>query len=467
MDGMAKVRRTWLPVAVMMLAGLAGCGGGSPSLPSTGPEPAPDQPSESGPASSGAALTLSATMSSPTKVDMSWAGTPGGEQHYRVYRNGSPDDSIALGAAGAYDTGLKPGTQYCYQVTVEDAAGGTTASSNRSCVKTAPLAGWDVSMLTPAPPVALALDVQGHEHLSYCSPDGVVYAVHGADGGWSEQLAAAGAQCDSAVLALDGSGAVHIVYLDNQSDELMYLKGGKGGWTAASISGAEGAEFYRLAVDTAGHVHVAYLVFTGVTPTCYEIMYASDASGAWQTTPVSAALGYPAIAVDGAGQAQIAYVDSVGTGGGYPLHQLIYANGAWADTVVAVSADPKSLVALAVDPEGHASMVYKSQAALYYASDASGAWRVTQADSFDAAGPEYDDDGAYDVSVDLDAAGEPHLSYEDTSGNLKYAALDGGWDTSYVDTEGTQNQIRMDMAGHAHIVYSNAQNLYSKLAVSP
>lgn len=463
MDGAARVRHVWMTAGVMMLAGLTGCGGGSAS----GPGPAPGQQSQAGTPTPDAALTLKATPSSPTKVDMSWAGTAGGGQHYRVYRDGTPDDAITLGAAGAFDTDLKPGTQYCYQVTAEDASGGTTASSNRSCVNTASLAGWNLSMLTPAPPLALALDPQGYEHLSWCGPAGVVYAVHVADGGWNQQLAAPGVQCFATAIGLDSSGTAHILYLDTHSNRLMYMSGGTGGWNGVTISGAEGAEFYQLALDPAGHAHVAYLGFTGEAPHCYEIMYASDSSGSWQTTPVAAALGYPAIAVDGADQPEIAYVDSVGSGGSYPLHLLAYGNGTWTDTMVAASADPKSLVALAVSPGGHASLAYKSEASLYFAENVAGRWQVSQVDSFDAAGPEYDDYGAYDVSVDLDAGGRPHVSYEDTSGNLKYAAEDAGWVTRYVDTEGTQNQIRMDMAGHAHIVYGNAQNLYSKLAVSP
>lgn len=466
MDGKARARYAVLTAAALMMAGLTGCGGGSSSTPNPGPAPSPQPNTRAVTVST--VLTLTAMASSSTKVDMSWTGAMGSGQHYRIYRDGSPDDSITLANAGAFDTGLKPGTQYCYQVTTEDGAGSVIDSSNQSCVKTAPLAGWDVSMLTPAPPVALALDPQGHEHLSWCSPAGVVYAVHTTDGSWNEQLAAGGAQCFATELALDGSGAAHILYLDTRSDELVYLSGGTSSWSAVTISGAAGAEFYQLALDAADHAHVSYLAFTGEAPHCYEIMYATDASGAWQTSSVAAALGYPAIAVDAAGQPQIAYVDSVGSAGGYPLHHLAYGAGGWTDTVVAVSPDPKSLVALAVDPEGHASLAYKSEASLNYASDASGSWRLTQVEGFDSAGPEYDDFGAYDVSVALDGAGQPHLGYEDTSGNLKYAALDGAtWSSCYVDIEGTQNQVRMDLAGHAHIVYGNPQNLYSKLAVSP
>lgn len=466
MDGRARARHAVLTAAAMMVAGLTGCGGGSSSTPNPGPTPS--QQSASGTTTSEAVLTLTAKPSSPTKVDMSWAGATGAEQHYSVYRDGSLDSSITLGSRGAFDTEVQPGTQYCYQITAEDAAGGITASSNRSCVKTAPLAGWDVTMLTPTPPVALAVDAQGLEHISWCSPVGVIYAAHGADGSWSEYLAGAGVSCFDTALALDSSGAAHILYLDVQSDQLVYLVGQGQAWNAIAVAGAAGAEFYQLALDPAGHAHVAYLAFTGEAPHCYEVMYASDADGSWRTMPVANVLGYPAVAVDANGRAHIAYVDTVGSGEGYPLHHLNYTAGAWVDETVTKSSDPKSLVALAVDPAGRASLVYKSQASLYYASDAAAGWQISQVDSFDMAGPEYEDFGAYDVSVDLDAAGRPHLSYEDASGNLKYAVQGGSsWSTVYVDTEGTQNQIRMDMAGHAHIIYGNAQNLYSKLAVSP
>ena len=68
----------------------------------------------------------------------------------------------------------------------------------------------------------------------------------------------------------------------------------------------------------------------------------------------------------------------------------------------------------------------------------------------------------------VDGNDNMHASYEDTDGNLKYATQSStGWNRVYVDTEGTQNQLEVDTAGHAHIAYANSENLYCKIATKP
>jgi hypothetical protein len=401
-------------------------------------------------------------------VAISWIASKASGDKYEIYRNGKLDASAAGSADGTYDTGLAPGTQYCYQVTVVNPTGAGMASSNQSCVTTAPLAGWDIASIQTAPPLSLALDAQGRERMSFCGSAGVYFQARQADGSWNTVQVDAGAACFNALLAVGGDGSDNIIYVDDHSNELKYATDVSGSWSVSTVPGADGAEFYSLAMDSADHMHVAYQLFTGQAPDCYQIVYASNASGSWQNTVVAGVQAYPVIAVDGAGAAHIAYLGEAQADGSYPVHYMTDVSGSWTDSVAATSQDGKTLLALAVDGAGHADLVYKSQAQLEYASDVSGSWKVMQVDSFDATGPEDDSCGAYDVSIDLDVAGQPHLSYEDTSGNLKYASLGAGqWATSYVDIEGTQNQIRMDAAGHAHITYGNAQNLYSKLAVSP
>ena len=460
----ARVHALLPAVAVAaLLTGLGGCGGGGSTAPAPGPDPA-----QSPPPARTQGITLSATAASPTKATMSWAGSTGAGAQFQVYRNGELDSSITAVSSGAADVGLAPGTEYCYQVNVVNPIGAGAASSNQSCITTAPLAGWNIQMIEQAPPLSLALDAQGLERIGFCSAAGVIYQARRADGGWNTEQVDSGAACFNAPLAVGGDGSSHMIYLDGHSNALEYATDASGRWNVSPIPGAEGAEFYSLALDNGDHVHVAYVLFTGAAPNCYQIVYASNASGHWQSTVVAEVQAYPVIAVDGGGVPHIAYVDAQASGGAYPLHYLTAASGGWTDSVVAASADAKSLAALAMDSTGHAHLVYKSGVALEYASDASGSWQTTQVDSFNAAGPQDGRYGAYDVSVDVDAAGQPHLSYEDTDGNLKYAALSGGaWSTSYVDTEGTQNEIRMDPAGHAHIAYANTENLYSKLAVSP
>lgn len=444
-----------------LLLGLAGCGGGSGAA-----APASEQQATPAPLPQG--IMLSTTVGSPTKVAISWVTSKTTGDKYEIYRNGELDTSAVGSAEGTYDTGLAPGTQYCYQVTVTNPVGAGMASSNQSCVTTAPLAGWDITTIQTAPPLSLSLDPQGRERVSFCASSGVYFQARQADGSWNTAEVDASASCFNALLAVGGDGSDHIIYVDDHSNELKYATDVSGSWSVSTVPGADGAEFYTLALDSGNNLHVAYELFTGQAPDCYQIVYASNANGGWQETVVASAQGYPVIAVDGNGAAYIAYLGEAQADGSYPVHYMTDASGSWTDSAVAASQDGKTLLGLAVDAAGHADLVYKSQAQLEYASDISGSWKVTQVDSFDAAGPEDDSCGAYDVSIALDSAGQPHLSYEDTSGNLKYASLGTRqWATSYVDTEGTQNQIRMDASGHAHISYGNAQNLYSKLAVSP
>lgn len=452
----------WITV-LATLVGLAGCGGGA----SGGPAPVAASGHHAvSPDAQG--IVLSTTAASATRVAMSWKGSMATGDSIQVYRNGELDDSAMGGPDGATDTDLKPGTQYCYQVIAASSTGGGTASSNQSCATTASLAGWNIRKVDQAPPMALALDSQGREHVGYCSLAGVVYQVQQTDGSWSLTTVDPGSQCFAVALGIGGDGSTSMVYLDQSSNTLKYASDVSGTWDVSAIPGTEGAEFYDLAVDDAGHAHVVFELFTGQAPDCYQIIYASDSSGAWQDTVIAVTQAYPVIAADAAGRAHIAFLGSEAADGSYPVHYLTDASGSWTGVVAATSADSKSLVALAVDGAGHAHLAYKSQTDLEYASDRSGSWQTTPVDSFDPAGSEDDSYGAYDVSIALDTSGLVHMSYEDTSGNLKYASpAIRGWDTVYVDTLGTQNVLRMDAAGHAHIAYGGLDNLYSKLAVSP
>lgn len=456
-------------VLAAMALGLSACGGGSGAAASTAPPSSTPASSSQTTTSAEQPINLSTVGASASRVDMSWVtSSVASGDTYNVYRDGNLVATNSANSTVDADTGLTPGTQYCYEVTAVSPNGGGTASSNQSCAATAALAGWKITTVEQAPPLSLALDASGGEHLSFCSPAGVVYETHGGNGGWNATLVDAGAACFNAPLAIGGDGSAHIIYVDANSNALKYASNASGRWTATAVPGGTGAEFYSLALDNGNHAHVAYLLFTGEASGYYQIVYATDASGSWQNTPVAEDMAYPQVAVDPQGRGAIAYVSGDVTGGTYPVHYLSDASGDWVDSVVGASGDSKSLAALALDATGHAYIAYKDQAQLKFVSDASGRWQAEIADSFDATGPYDDAAGAYDVSIDLDAGGGAHLSYQNADGDLKYVAATGGqWQTAYVDTEGAMSQIKMDGAGHAHIAYANEQNLYSKVAVSP
>ena len=460
---MGKVQRFQprLIIGLVLPVLLMGCGG-------AGTAPASPPSMSQAPVAATQDIVLNAEEGSPTKVDISWAMTNAPGTKYRIYRDGQLISTAPEEDGKAFDTSLQPGSEHCYQASAIDAAGAAVAGSNKSCVTTAPLAGWNIQLIGQAPPLSLALDSQGRERMSFCGSSGVYFQAKQADGGIATAYLDPGATCFSASLVVGSDGSDHIVYADTGSDQLKYATDVSGVWTVISIPGSAGAEFPSVAIDDGDAIHVAYEVFTGQSGDCYQLEYASNSSGSWQTGLVDSVLAYPSIAVDAAGTPHIAYLGAARADGSYPVHYRSLVGGGWSDEIAASSQDPKTLLALAVTPAGDARMVFKSQAELEYVEETSGSWVTTQVDGFDAAGPEDDQCGAYDVSIDLDAAGKPHLAYQDTGGNLKYASQSSGaWGSVYVDTEGSQNQIRVDAAGHAHITYGSAQNLYSKLAVSP
>ena len=257
-------------LGLLFTALLEGCGDGSSSAGShsdTATKPA-----------STAAIVLEAAADSATAIHMSWAVFGAVGAGYRIYRDGELVDTASDDSGKTRDTGLTPGSRYCYRVTAVDAAGADIADSNQSCATTASLASWDIQRIAAAPPVSLALDAQGLDRISFCGPKGVYYQARQADGSFITTFLDPAATCFGALLVVGGDGSDHIVYADTHSDQLKYATDVSGGWVVRVIPGADGAEFPSIGLDSGDAVHVAYLVFTGHSPDSYQLDYASNAS---------------------------------------------------------------------------------------------------------------------------------------------------------------------------------------------
>jgi hypothetical protein len=150
----------------------------------------------------------------------------------------------------------------------------------------------------------------------------------------------------------------------------------------------EDAQFAGLAVDVDGRAHVAYLTYSG------ELLYATDASGAWIHTRVADKGGPPSIGVDASGRAHIAYCPN-------DDNQLRYAtnrSGSWEVTIVDVTA-LCSQAALAVGPGSDVHVSFSP--GLNYATNASGGWLVERMDRWGSTS-----------SITVDRFGRPHISYQ-------------------------------------------------------
>ena len=85
-------------------------------------------------------------------------------------------------------------------------------------------------------------------------------------------------------IAVGTSGAVYISYFDDTNDNLMYATNASGAWgttTVDSTTSAFTGEFCSIAVGTSGAVYISYFDNTNG-----NLMYATNVSGTWGTTTV-------------------------------------------------------------------------------------------------------------------------------------------------------------------------------------
>lgn len=253
-------------------------------------------------------------------------------------------------------------------------------------------------------------------------------------------------------LALDPSGYAHISYYDRISKDLRYATNASGAWVTTPVdwTGNVG-EYSSIALDSNTHAHISYYDFDNK-----NIKYATNASGSWVTSNVTAGgandMGkYTSIAIDASNHIHISFHDNT-----YPSPNLMYAtnvSGGWVTAVVA-GCGYTSNTSLAINAAGKAHISYFDRNyVLKYATNTSGSWVTDTVATGGKSGW-----GKF-TSIALDAAGHVHISFcnDDNNSRLKYATnASGVWVTAVVDSvsaTGWHNSIKLDAAGHAHIGY--------------
>jgi hypothetical protein len=283
---------------------------------------------------------------------------------------------------------------------------------------------------------SLALDGSGHPHISYVgwSDLGLNYAWH--DGtGWRIETADSGGWCQYTSLALDGSGQPHISYHVGYPDyDLKHAWRDAGGWHTETVDGGTAGWFSSLVLDGSGHPHISHVdLIQGV------LRYAWYDGASWQTEPV-VSVGYQGAMGDGFSTSLV--LDSSGRPHISSYHDairgLLYSwrdGSGWHTELVDRSPTSAEWAyvgrysSLALDGLGRPHILYGSL------DDVKHAWR-------DASGwhsEKVAKEGRYSfISLALDAAGGPHVSYFndvlDDDDTLEYAWHDGkGWRTQVVD----------------------------------
>ena len=187
-------------------------------------------------------------------------------------------------------------------------------------------------------------------------------------------------------------------------------------------------------------------------------LWAATKQMQWQTTDVDTVRNLAwasSLALDGEGNAHIAYHDTVGV--------LKYAsrNGdSWIVELVDTTKNTGSFVSLALDAQDKPHIAYAYMAeisvsdkpgsyALRYASKSDGTWTIETVDKSGDVGQ---------VSLALDGEGHPHIAYHDTNySELNYAVKRGtNWaieTPDLADKVGLDASLMLDSHGNAHIAY--------------
>ncbi|MBN1137880.1 MAG: hypothetical protein JXM73_14925 [Anaerolineae bacterium] len=227
--------------------------------------------------------------------------------------------------------------------------------------------------------LGLALDGAGRAYIVYHAYDGSDYEVsiryqEGARGttplgGWATLIVTDNAvQDEYPSIAVEGSGVIHVAYQSYDAAaftyDLWHATYSGGAWNFDQVTDSAGSDdkATTLALDGTGKAHVAWEVAAPLATS--EIGYATDASGAWISTTLTANTEHdtnPSLAVDGSSQVHIAYEHFDWTQ--YHIHYTGNASGAWTTSVVASASVQEAFLAannhaLAVDGSGHVHVVY-------------------------------------------------------------------------------------------------------------
>ncbi len=158
---------------------------------------------------------------------------------------------------------------------------------------------------------ALALDAAGHPHIAYTESGTnwqvLRYAYHDGNTWHKETVDGLGdADVGSYVsLALDGNGHPHMSYQDDTNLDLRYAYYDGSAWHTETVE-SEGDTGYHtsLALDSHGHPHIAY------TNGDYQVRYAYYDGSTWHIETVERVwivAAYPSLALDGDDHPHIAY----------------------------------------------------------------------------------------------------------------------------------------------------------------
>ena len=319
-------------------------------------------------------------------------------------------------------------------------------------------AQWFIETVDDGCCPSIAVESSGIAHISYLGPGGLKYA-NNSTGSWQIQTLDSNGGVRSSSIALDSDENVHISYaLFNGTTYLLkYTNNITGSWMTPEtvLESPDGCWSVSMDIDSNDKMHITYLEAPGVA-SGGDLLYVTNASGAWISETGPSAYDHASIAVDINDRVHISYYSIGGTQQGL-FYLTKSPDGLWSppEFVFTVGGQLEGIfTSIAAVSAPHISFVGGTMEDNMYAKKKpDGTWFLGQLDlgGFSSAGN----------SIALDPNGHVHVCYyHKATGNLRYQSSAYGPMgvnlSRTVDTGGYSNSLGVDRSGIAHISYDSA-----------
>ena len=317
-------------------------------------------------------------------------------------------------------------------------------------------AHWFIETVDDGCCPSIAVESSGISHISYLGAEGLKYA-HNTTGSWQTQTLDSNGGIRSPSIALDSSENVHISYalFNGTTYFLKYTNNITGSWMTSEtvLESPDGCWSVSMDIDSNDKMHIIYLEAPGVA-SGGDLIYVTNASGAWISETGPSAYDNASIAVDLGDRVHLSYY-----GIGDTQQGLFYLtkspDGQWAspEFVFTVGGQLEGMfTSIAAVSVPHISFVGGAMEDNMYAKKKpGGTWFLGILDhgDFSSAGS----------SIALDPNGYVHVCYyHKATGDLRYQSSAYGSmgvnSSRTVDTGGHYNSLDVDLSGVAHIGYA-------------
>ncbi len=254
-------------------------------------------------------------------------------------------------------------------------------------------------------------------------------------------------------IAVDSGRNPHISYFYHTGADLMYATKKTGQWTLEALDTAGDVGLWTsIALDSNEYPHISYTSWGGGI-----LKYAAKTPAPpftlVETVDTQWSIADTSIDVDKVNRPHIAYVSRPFSGANPVLRYAVRDSGTWSTEEIYTDVEPYE-VSLNLDGAGNPHIIFLDRHGinlLLHAYKTAGTWNIETAIQ--------GSNIAWEFSSAIDSWDNIHVSYVERFDDVKYAVKRGGvWSNETIGHPGidsTFNDIAVDLLGNPHVCYAN------------